>query len=281
MLHITIIRTSPSATHCPQAMAVTCTLPLATCHHCSRVSPSVAWCPQAIPVTHTSPLLAHHRRPHGAPEQCPSPAHRHCLRVTVRVAVGCMVPPSDACHPRVAVDCMSPSLACHRQPHGAPEQCPSPAHRHCLRVTVRVAVGCMVPPSDAHHPRIAVDRASPSLARHRRPHGAPEQCPSPAHRHCLRVTVCVAVSRMVPTSNACHPHVAVAYASPFASLSAARCPQATPVTRTSPSLWMCRRHTQLEDAQSTIPKYDVIFMVFEEGNKRRMFLYVPSTVLVS
>jgi len=54
-----------------------------------------------------------------------------------------------------------------------------------------------------------------------------------------------------------------------------------PVTCTSPSLWMCRRHTQLEDAQSTIPKYDVIFMVFEEGNKRRMFLYVPSAVLVS
>jgi len=44
---------------------------------------------------------------------------------------------------------------------------------------------------------------------------------------------------------------------------------------------MCRRCTQLEDAQSTIPKYDVIFMVFEEGNKHHMFLYVPSAVLVS
>jgi len=44
---------------------------------------------------------------------------------------------------------------------------------------------------------------------------------------------------------------------------------------------MCHRRTQLEDAQSTIPKYDVIFMVFEKGNKHCMFLYVPSTVLVS
>jgi len=44
---------------------------------------------------------------------------------------------------------------------------------------------------------------------------------------------------------------------------------------------MCRHCTQLEDAQSTIPKYDVIFMVFEEGNKHRMFLYVLSAVLVS
>jgi len=44
---------------------------------------------------------------------------------------------------------------------------------------------------------------------------------------------------------------------------------------------MCCCNTQLEDAQSTIPKYDVIFMVFEEGNKCRMFLYVPSAVLVS
>jgi len=46
-------------------------------------------------------------------------------------------------------------------------------------------------------------------------------------------------------------------------------------------LWMCHCHTQLEDAQSTIPKYDVIFMVFEEGNKCCMFLYVLSEVLVS
>ena len=201
-------------------MAVTCMLPSATCHHRLRTSPSAAWCPQVIPVTRTSPSLAHHHRPHGAPKQCLSPAHHHCLRITVRVAISCMVPLSDARHLRVAIDCVSPSLACHCRPHGAPKQCLSPAHRHCLRVTVRVAVGCMVPPSDACHPRIAVDRTSPSLARHHRPHGVPEQCPSPAHRHCLRVTVRVAVSRTVPTSNACHPHVAIACASPFASPSA-------------------------------------------------------------
>jgi len=95
--------------------------------------------------------------------------------------------------------------------------------------------------------------------------------------HRLHITV----GHMVHLSNAHHPHVAIACTSLFASLSAAQCPQATPVTRTLPLLWVCRCHTQLEDAQSTIPKYDVIFMVFEEGNKCRMFLYVPSTVLVS
>jgi len=197
------------------------------------------------------------------------------------IAISCMVPTSDSCHPRIAIDCVSPSLACHHQPHGAPEQCLSPAHRRCLCVTIRVAVGHTVPLSDACHPHVAVDCASPSLARHCWLHGAPEQCPSPACRCCLRVTVCVAISRTVPTSNACHLHVAVACTSPFMSLLAAWCPRATPVTRTLPLLWMCRCRTQLEDAQSTIPKYDVIFMVFEEGNKRRMFLYVPSAVLVS
>ena len=210
MLHIAIIHTSPSATHCLQAMAVTCMLPSATRHHRSHRSPSAAWCPQAIPVTHMSPSLARHRRPHGAPEQCPSPAYCRCLRVTVRVAVGRMVPPSDAYHPRIAVDRVSPSLARHHQPHGAPEQCPSPTHRRCLRVTVHIAVGCMVPLSDARHPHIAVNHASPSLACHRQPHGAPEQCLSPARRRCLCITVRVTVGHTVPMSNACHPHIAIA-----------------------------------------------------------------------
>jgi len=198
-----------------------------------------------------------------------------------RVAISHVVPTSDSCHPHVAIDHASPSLTRYYQPHGAPKQCPSPAHRHCLHVTICIAIGCMVPPSNACHPRVAVDCTSPSLIHYHWPHGVPEQCLSPAHRHCLCVTVRVAVGRTVPMSNACHLHVAVACVSPFASPSAAQCPRATPVTRTSPLPWMCYCCTQLEDAQSTILKYDVIFMVFEEGNKHRMFLYVLSAVLVS
>ena len=233
---------------------------VARCHHLhvaiSHTLPTSNSCHLHAAVGHTSPSLA-------------------------RITISCMVPTSDSCHPHVAVDHASPSLARHHWPHGAPKQCPSPTHHHCLRITIRVAVGCTVPPSDAHHPRVAVDRMSPSLARHHRPHGAPEQCPSPARHHCLRVTVCVAVGCTVPMSNACHPYVAVACTSPFASPSAAQCPRATPVTHMLLSPWMCRHCTQLEDAQSTILKYEVIFMVFEKGNKCRMFLYIPSAVLVS
>jgi len=209
----------------------------------------------------------------------------------------------------MAITCMLPSATRHHRSHTLPSAMwcpraipvtrvsPSTARHHRSHITV----GRMVPPSSARHPHIAIacaspftspsatwcprampiTRMSPSLTRHCQLHGAPEQCLSPACHRCLRVTVRVTIGRTVPMSNACHPHVAVACASPFASLSAAQCPRATPVTCTSPSPWMCCCCTQLEDAQSTIPKYDVIFMVFEEGNKRRMFLYVPSTVLVS
>ena len=189
-------------------MAVTCMLPLATCHHCLRASPSAAWCPRAIPVTHTSPSTAHHHRLH--------------------VTIGRMVPPSSAHHPHITIACASPFA--------------SPSATWCPQA-------------------MPVTHTSPSTTCH----------------HCLHITV----GRMVPPSSAHHLHITVACASPFVSLSAAWCPQATPVTCTSLSPWMCCRHTQLEDAQSTIPKYDVIFMVFEEGNKCCMFLYVPSTVLVS
>jgi len=251
------------------------------CIAISRMVPTSDSCHLRIAVDHTSPSLACHHRPHGAPEQCPSPTHRRCLHITVRITVGHTVPPSDACYPRVPVDRMSPLLACHCWPHGAPEQCLSPTHCHCLRVTIHVTIGRMVPLSNAHHPCVAVDHVSPLLAHHCWLHGAPEQCPSPTHCRCLHITVRVAIGCTVPTSNACHPHVAIACASPFASPSATWCPQAMPVTRMLLSPWMCCHHTQLEDAQSTIPKYDVIFMVFEEGNKCRMFLYVLSAVLVS
>jgi len=217
----------------------------------------------------------------GAHKRFLSPACRHRLHITIA-----RMSPSAAWCPRaVPVTCTSPLPARHRSrrrwPHGAPERCPSPAR--CRRPCVTIA---RTSPSAAWCPQaVPVTRTSPLPARHcsrrRWPHGAPKQCLSPAHRCCLRVTVRVTVGRTVPTSNACHPHVAVACTSLFMSPSAARCPRATPVTHTSPSPWMCHRRTQLEDAQSTILKYDVIFMVFEEGNKRCMFLYVPSTVLVS
>jgi len=138
MLHVTIVRTSPSATHCPQAMAVTCTLPLATCHHRSHASPSAAWCPRAIPVTRASPSTARH----------------HCSHVTV----GCMVRPSNARHPHIAVACTSPfaSLSAARCPRATPVTRTSPLPAcHC--------------------------------SRHRRLHGAHKQCLSPAcrrHRGC-------------------------------------------------------------------------------------------------
>jgi len=195
---------SPSfARHHCLHIAIVCTSPLFACRHCLHVAvshtlPTSNGCHLHAAIGHMSPSLAH-------------------------VAISRVVPMSDSCHPRVAVNCASPSLARHHRPHGAPEQCPSPAHRCCLHVTVCVAIGHMVPLSNAHYPHIAVDRASPLLAHHHWPHGAPKQCPSPARRRCLRVTVRVAVGHMVPTSNACHPHVAVACASPFASPSAAQC----------------------------------------------------------
>jgi len=159
---------------------------------------------------HITITRTHCHQLHGVPEQCPSPAHHHCLHVTIRIAVGCTVPSSDACHPHIAVNCMLPSLARHCWPHGAPEQCLLPAHRCCLCITIRITVDCMVPLSDAHHLRIAINCVSPLLAHHRQPHGAPEQCPSPTCYRCLRVTIRVAISHMVPTSNTCHLHVAVA-----------------------------------------------------------------------
>jgi len=196
----------------------------------SRVVPMSDSCHPRITVNRVSPLLGCHHQLHGAPEQCPSPTHRHCLHITVRVAIGHMVPLSDARHPRVTVDHVSPSLARHHQLHGAPKQCPSPTHHRCLCITVCVTISCMVPLSDAHHPHIAINHASPSLTCYRQLHGAPKQCPSPTrhrlhrcrphgaheqrlsptHRCCLRVTVHVTISRMVPTSNACYPHVTVA-----------------------------------------------------------------------
>jgi len=279
MLHVAIVHTSLSATHCPQAMAVTCTLLSATCHHRSRVSPSATWCPRAIPVTHTSPSTACHHRSH--------------------VTVGRMVPPSSACHPHIAVACaspfMSPSAA--RCPQVIPITHMSPLtmchHRS------HVTISRMVPPSSACHPHIAIACASPFASPLAAwcPRAMPVTCASPS-------TMChhrshVTIGRMVRPSNARHPHVTVACTSPFTLPSAAQCPRATPVTRTLPlpvhhrsrRRWLhgahkqhlspARRCTQLEDAQSTIPKYDVIFMVFEEGNKHCMFLYVPSAVLVS
>jgi len=171
----------------------------------SHTLPTSNGCHLHAAVSHTSPLL-------------------------VRVASSRVVPTSDSCHLCVAVDCASPSLTRHHQPHGAPKQCLSPAHRRCLRVTVRVAVGRTVPLSDARQPCVTIacmspsaawcaqampiTRMSPLPARHRsyrrRPHGAHEQRLSPACRRCLRITVHIAVSRMVPTSNACHLHIAIA-----------------------------------------------------------------------
>jgi len=67
-----------------------------------------------MPVTRTLPLPArhclYHRRLYGAHEQRLSPTHRHCLRVTVRVAVGRTVPMSNACHPHVTVAVDVPPL---------------------------------------------------------------------------------------------------------------------------------------------------------------------------
>ena len=184
-------------------------------HHCCCCSHVACRHRLHVAVSHTLPTSNGCHLHAAIGHMSPSLAH---------VAISCVVPMSDSCHLCVAVDCVSPSLARHRRPHGAPEQCPSPAHRCCLHVTVRIAIGHMVPLSDARYPHIAVDHASPLLAHYHQPHGVPEQCPSPARRRCLRVTIHIAVGHMVPTSNACHLHVAIACASLFASLSAARCP---------------------------------------------------------
>ena len=168
-------------------------------------------------------------------------AHCHWLHI----AVICASPLATWCPRAIPVTHPSPSFVRRHRPQGAHERCPSPAcHRHS-----RVAVSCMVPTGDAHHPHVTVIRASPSAARcpqampithtspsfacRCQPHGAQERCPSPAcrrHSH-------VAVGRTVPMSDACHPPVAVACMSP----SAAQCPQAMPVTRTSPLPAHCRR----------------------------------------
>jgi len=195
-------------------MAVTCTLPSATCHHRSHASPSAAWCPQAIPVTRTLPSTAHHHRLH--------------------VTVGRMVPPSSAHHPHIAVACMSPfaSLSAAWCPQAMPITCTSPLTvcHHCLHVTI----GRMVPPSSAHHPHIAVACtslfASPLAAWCPQAMPVTHTSPSTTRHHCSHVTI----SRMVRPSNAHHPHVAIACVSPFASPLAVQCPQATPVTHTSP-----------------------------------------------
>jgi len=209
-LHVAVSYTLPTSNGCHLHAAVGHTSPSLACIAISRVVPTSDSCHPHVAVDRVSPSLAHHHQPHGAPEQCPSPAHRRCLHVTVHVAVGCTVPPSDARHPCVAVDHVSPSLARHCWLHGAPKQCLSPAHCRCLCVTVCITIGHMVPLSDACHPHVAVDHVSPSLAHHRRPHGVPKQCLSPARRHCLRITIRVTVGRTVPMSNACHLHVAVA-----------------------------------------------------------------------
>jgi len=151
MLHVAIICTLPSATHCPQAIAVTCTLLSATRHHRSHASPSAAWCPQAIPVTRMSLLTMRHHRSH--------------------VTIGRMVPPSSARHPHITIACASPFV--------------SPSAARCPRA-------------------MPITHASPLTACHHRSH--------------------VTIGHMVHLSNAHHPHVTIACASPFVLLSAARCP---------------------------------------------------------
>ena len=148
-------------------------MPTSDAHHpCVTVicaSLSAAWCPRVMPITHASPSFARHRQPHGAHERCPSPARRRHSRV----AVGRMVPKSDAHHPHVAVICASPSAtrclrampvthpsplpACRHRPHSAHKRCPSPAHRRCLHV----AVGRTVPTSDARHLHVTIACVSP------------------------------------------------------------------------------------------------------------------------
>jgi len=99
---------------------------------------------------------------------------------------------------------------------------------------LHITISRMVPPSSACHLHIAIACASPfaSLLAAWCPQAMPitHTSPSTAHHHHSHVTV----GRMVRPSNACHLHIAVACASPFASPLAAWCPQAMPVTRTSP-----------------------------------------------
>jgi len=232
-LHVAIVCTLPSFARCHRLhIAIVCMLPsFAHCHRLhvavSHTLPTSNGCHLHAAISHMSPLLVHVAISRVVPmsDSCHLRVTVDCVSpLLAHVAISRVVPMSDSCHLRVTVDCVSPSLACHRQPHGAPEQCPSPAHCCCLHVTVRIAIGHMVPLSDARYPHIAVNHASPSLAHHRRPHGVPEQCLSPARRRCLHITIRIAVGHMVPTSNACHLHVAVACASLFASLSATQCP---------------------------------------------------------
>ena len=195
---------SPSATHCPQAMAVTCMLPLATRYHRSRASPSATWCPRVIPVTRASPSTARHHRSH--------------------VTVGYMVPPSSAHHPHIAIACASPfmSLSAARCPRAMPVTCTSPSTtcHHRLHITV----GHMVPLSSAHHLHIAIACASPFASPLAAwcPQAMPvtRVSPSTARHHRLHITI----GRMVRPSNARHLHVAIACASLFALPLAAQYP---------------------------------------------------------
>jgi len=142
----------------------------------------------------------------------------------------------------MAVTCTLLSATRHHRSRASPSAawCPRaiPVTRASLS-TVRhhrlhITIGRMVPLSSACHPHIAVACASPFVSPLATwcPRAMPVTHTSPltACHHRLHVTV----SRMVRPSNARHLHVAIACASPFASPSATWCPQATPVTCTSP-----------------------------------------------
>ena len=203
-------------------------------------------------------------------------ATHHCH---LRITIGCMVPTSDTHYPPIAIICTSPlaarcpqampithvllSFVCHYQLHGAHKWCPSPAyHYHSC-----IAVSCTVPMSDAHHLYVTIICTSllaawcprampitctlPSFMCYCQLHSAYKWCPSPTCHHCLHV----AISRTVPTSDACHPHIAVA----CMLLSATQCPQAMPVTCTSPLPVCCCRcgcattvTNWVEDAKSRV-----------------------------
>ena len=163
--------------------------------------------------------------------------HVAIVRARSCVAVSHTLPTSDDCHLHAAISHMTPLLACVAIRHAVPTS--NARHPH-------VTIGCMVPSSSAHHPHIAIACVSPFASpsatwcprvmpithasplparhclRHRRPHGAHKQCPSPAR---------------------CHRHGCAAAV---------------------PNLKMLRVECRNM-----------------KGNNRRMFLYVPSEVLVS
>jgi len=147
---------SPSATHCPQAMAVTCMLPSATCYHHSHALPTATWCPQVIPITCVSPLTVRHHRLHVTISCMVPPSSAHHLHIAVACGSPFALPSATQCPQAMPITHTSPSTACHRWPHSVPKQCPSPACRHCLRITICITIGHMVPTSNACYPHIVV-----------------------------------------------------------------------------------------------------------------------------